>query len=325
VPVPRAPALVRKDKRPTVAFPEGRMFDFFVEGLRRRDSGSRGAACGADERLVADYNVKALLYFLALAFACVRGSEPLHWFLQDVGYDFESDSGALLSIWDPISGPAPSRADGSSRDRETYLREEFGLRPRNLASGNRRVGWKNLLLNETVAGVGQRTRAYWLLPEIGRLFWRLHEPYVRLVRPLSRIHPFYFSSNSNRSVGTPWTLDSADEAFDRGLLAIGLERDAAKGLCLHAWRHRGKRWMDGAGISPANQQVVLHQQSIQSQNDYGKLGPIEVAGILRAATSGSGGAGRAVLPPATAVATTECATIGRAIADYFKERYDDLV
>lgn len=324
-PPPSRPASSRGTRAAAFAFPENRMFEFFVEGLRRRGAKARRMARGADERLATDYNVKAILYFLLLAFGCLRGSEPLHLYVSDIKFDFEFGTGAFVSIWDPISGPAPARLDGSARDRKTYLMEEFRLRPRNLGLGNARVGFKNLLLDDMVAGVGQRTRVFWLVPEVGKLFWRLNTAYLAHVRPIASSHPFFFSSSSNFSIGTPWTLDSAEDAFDRSVRKIGLEPDASKGLCMHGFRHRGKHWMDLAGVSAADQQAVLHHQSIKSQAEYGRVGPIEVAELLRKAGSRPGVGGPTA--PATALpsAAVSFVSIGRAIASHFGEAYDDLV
>lgn len=301
------------------------MFEFFAEGLRRRSAKARRVARGPGERLAADYNVKVILYFLLLAFGLLRGSEPLHLYVSDIKFDFEFGTGAFVSIWDPISGPAPARQDGSARDRETYLLEEFRLRPRNQGLGNARVGFKNLLLNEVVAGVGQRTRVVWLVPEVGRLFWRLHAVYLAHARPIASSHPYYFSSSSNLSIGTPWTLDSAEDAFDRSLKKIGLKPDASKGLCMHGFRHRGKHWMDLAGVSATDQQAVLHHQSIRSQAEYGRVGPIEVAELLRKAGSQPDVGGPIAPASALPSAAVSFVSIGRALAGHFGEAYDDLV
>ena len=310
------------DGRSVIAFPEDRLFDFFIVGLRRCRREAHSTARNADRRLALDYKVKEVLYFLLLAFAALRESESLHLFVGDVAFDFEFGTGALVSLWHPSKGPA---LDGSARDRKVYLREEFGLRPRHLDLGNARVGWKNLLLDEVVAGVGQRTRAYWLVPEVGLLFWRLHTVYLVYVRPMASKHPFYFTSRSNLSIGTPWTLDSAKGAFARGLGKIGLQPDASRGLHMHGFRHRCKHWMDLAGVSAIDQQAVLHQQSIKSQNSYGRVSPTEVAELLREATHRPARPSLiASVPPLSPVAGRFVA-VGRAIATHFAGKYDALV
>ena len=310
------------DGRPVIAFPEDKLFDFFVVGLRRCRRKARSTPRSADGCLASDYKVKEVLYFLLLAFAALRQSEPLHLFVGDVAFDFECGTGAVVSLWHPSKGPV---FDGSARNRKAYLREEFGLRPRHLDQGNARVGWKNLLLNEAVAGVGQRTQAYWLVPEIGLLFWHLHGVYLGHVRPMASKHPFYFASRSNFSIGTPWTLDSAKGAFARVLGEIGLQPDASRGLHMHGFRHRCKHWMDLAGVSAIDQQAVLHQQSIKSQEGYGRVGPAEVAELVREATRRPADPGSIASVPLLPPIAGRFVAIGHAIATHFMGEYDALV
>ena len=320
---PQCPSVLKAgDGRPVIAFPEDRLFDFFVVGLRRCRRKARSTARSADGRLASDYKVKEVLYFLLLAFAALRQSEPLHLFVGDVAFDFECGTGALVSLWHPSKGPV---LDGSARNRKAYLWEEFGLRPRHLDLGNARVGWKNLLLDEAVPGVGQRTRAYWLVPEVGLLFWHLHAVYLGHVRPMASKHPFYFASRSNLSIGTPWTLDSAKGALARVLGEIGLQPDASMGLHMHGFRHRCKHWMDLAGVSAIDQQAVLHQQSIKSQEGYGRVGPAEVAELVREATRRPTGPGPIPSVPPLPPITSRFVAIGRAIAAHFAREYNALV
>ncbi len=315
----------RPGKVPALSFPLEHILAFFVKGLRRGPSKVRGRGEGPDERLAADYRIMQFLYFLILAFGCLRGSEPLHLYEGDVSFDFETGEGALVSLWHPVKGPEPYVCGRRPRTREVYLREEFGLVPRNHATGNQRVGWKNLLLDESIPGVGIRARVVWVVPEIGRLFWRMHRAYVGCVRPMGLAHPFYFSSSSNNTFGTPWTLDSADDAFERSLAQLGLVPDSSKGLCMHGWRHRAKNWMDLAGLTPQYKQVALHQQSINSQNDYGRVGPVEAAGILGDAISRRAGTGKAAIGGEPSAAACRFQAIGTELARHFLERYDDLV
>ena len=315
------PAADEPSKVPAACFPEEHIADFFITGLRREYPLGRARAHDAAGRLVQDYDVRSLLYFLLLAFGCLRRSEPLHLFGSDIGFDFGSGRGAVVWLWHPESGPAP---DGSGRTREDYLREEFGIQPRTLDLGSAEVGWKNLMLDEAVPGIGMRTRVQWLLPEIAMLFWRLNRVYVELVRPRALGHPFHFVSLANNSFGQPWTNEGARSGFETALEALGLQPSAGEGLCMHGWRHRAKRWMDQLGLSSADKQQALHQNTSYAQEDYGRAGPVEVAAELERAARHTGcpagaAAGRAPTPDACGMAD-----IGRAIARHFGEAYFDL-
>lgn len=264
-------------------FPEEHLRAFFVDGLRRRSAVRGRPTLGlSDAQLSEDYNVMGFLYFLTLAFGALRASEPHHVFLSDIEYDFSYGSGAIISLWHPSSGPAPG-ATGAWKDREAYLAGEYGLRPHQTLSGHKQSGWKNLLLEETVPGVGQRSRVFWVVPEIGRLFWRFHTAYVRLTRPRRTAHPYYYCSLWGPAFGDPWTLDASQDLFDRTVRAIGLQPSSARGICRHAFRHRIMHWLIMRGVPPEVRRVIMHHQSMESQSAYGRLPDSDVNEVLRAA------------------------------------------
>lgn len=227
------------------------------------------------------------MFLLLLAFGALRSCEPLHLFVGDISYDFLRGTGALVSLWHPALGAVPW-GDGRWPNRRAYLVQEFGLRPRNEIKGHQRAGWKNLLLEESVPPYGQRSRVYWVVPEAGMLFWHLHAAYVSHVRPQTDTHPYYFSSLWGDAYAAPWTLDAAGDTFNRAVHSIGLEPASARGLCMHALRHRVAHWMRLGGVAPAHRQVVLHHQSVESQEVYGRPEAGDVAEALLAATGPAG-------------------------------------
>ena len=273
-------------KAPPPGFPERHIMDFFMTGLRRRRSARSGhdPAHASGEQLCRDYDVRGFLYFLILCFGGLRACEPLHLFLADITYDFVRGTGALIHLWHPSTGGLPW-GGGHWGSRKAYLVEEFGLAPRNEIIGHARAGWKNLLLDESDPPHGQHSRVYWVVPEVGLLFWHLHGVYVAHVRPRLQTHPYYFQSTWGAAYGSPWALDAAGDTFDRALRAIGLEPTSARGLCMHAFRHRIVHWMRLRGVPPEVRRLVLHHQSIESQDSYGQPGPADVSAILRAATA----------------------------------------
>ena len=311
-------------KVPATCFPEKHIRDLFIAGLRHPPRGRGNRARDGAGRLVEDYDVRSLLYFLLLAFGSLRRSEPLHLFGTDIAFNFKSGRGAVVWLWHPERGVAPPRPDGSRRNRKDYLWEEFGTLPRTRWLGDARVGWKNLLLDEPVPGLGMRGRVQWMLPEIGMLFWRLNQVYVDLVRPKGADHPFHFVSLSNNSYGRPWTLDGAQSRFEASLEVLDLEPSAADGLCMHGWRHRAKRWMDQLCLSRSDKQQALHQNTLEAQEDYGRMGPVEVEAELASAARGARVPAVADAVQSACPEASEMDEIGRAIARHFAEAYLDL-
>ena len=259
-------------------FPLDKIFPFFTEGLRHRRAGpDRHPSELSDEELCKHYDVQGIQYFLTMSFGALRSSEPLHIYPSDIEFDWQHGNGAIVRLYHPSKGPAP---EGGQRwkNREAYLASEYGLVPRNLLSGHRQAGWKGMLFED-----GQSTQVYWVDPEIGRLFWRLHQVYMRFVRPKTGLHPYYFSSLSPKAYGEPWTLDATQDLFGRALRKIGLEPCKAKGLTRHGLRHGVCHWMILNNVQPEARRLVLHQQSMESQKHYGNLEPSEVALLLRQA------------------------------------------
>jgi integrase len=287
IPTPHARLISngRKKKVAASAFPERHVVPFFMNGLCRRPGAELCADDLSQGGLARTLYLRDFLYFLLLCYGGGRASDYLHLYLDDIQYDYDTRQ-AVVFLYHPVSGPEPGaehlvETGCPVRSRQAYLQEEFGQLPRN--TGGKRhgyVGWKNLLLDEIVSRIGRRSRVYWQFPEIGQLFWILHEEYVRSVRPLNPGHPFYFVSESLGAYGQPWTLDGSRDSFERALRRIGLEPDAAQGLCRHGFRHRMGHWAVEHKLPPVVTQILFKHQSVRSQSAYSKLSPEKVSAML---------------------------------------------
>lgn len=286
-PTGRSVTAASRSRQTPAAFPERHVAAFFLTGLLKPDgeailrAAARGEGCALDA-----YNARDMVYFLPLAFGATRSSDVLHAYVSDIERDGELGFGANLFLHHPVTGAAPRTGSydrGQPTTRETYLRQVYGLRPRNLVTGYHRVGWKDLLLNEPVERGVSRTRVYWQSPEIGELFWLFHEIYVNGVRPRTTSHPYYYVSLSPSTYGAPWTLGASKDRFDAAVRRIGLEPDAMTGICRHAFRHRIGHWLVRAGVHPAITQIIMHHKSVASQVAYMNLPPADVSAALTAA------------------------------------------
>ncbi len=177
-----------------IPFPKALEVAFFAKGLisRRQRDLIRG---------ICPHTVRDTLYFLLLMYGGLRKSEPLHLFLSDVVPDPAQPGSALVFLYHPETGPV----NREQSRRSEYLRARYQLVPRNCLSITDPLfaGWKSMLLDEQTRFTGPRTRIYWRNPEVGRLFWQLHQVYIKLVRPKRTNHPYYFVSLSGTGEGRP--------------------------------------------------------------------------------------------------------------------------
>lgn len=277
-------------KSTPVAFPESLIGNFFSTGLNCPLIASPGDSITETACAIRDS-----LYFLILAFGALRASEPLHLFVGDIEEDDTYGQGTTIWLRHPVTGMAPRGIISTQAGRtETarprhytrlaYLREKYGLTPRNLLGRqNQAAGWKGVLLDENLPGEGERSRVYWQSSEHGKLFWKLHSIYIEHIRPQVAAHPYYFVSLSSTTWGSPWTEDATKSAFRNALARMGLRPDASLGLCRHAFRHRlAQRLVDGR-VSPQIIQVVLHHCSLTSQLAYTRPTPAKVHRTLERA------------------------------------------
>lgn len=270
----RAPALVRSrtshavdDARPT-PFPSEYVLPLITEGCRRE----RRLSDRSLPEVLRTYNVRDVLAFLLLIGGGLRTEELFHIFSNDI-YAPENDGKVRVNLYHPVRGaitwtPLAARRP-TTTSREIFLKERYGLTPRNLYDDRHPLwaGWKGLLL--THGAPRFYAQVFWIHPFFGQLFWGLHDMYMKHIRlPCGNRHPYYFVSLGRSSMGDPWTVGSFQEAWQKALKRIGLTQNRLHGTNPHAARHwYGQRAAD-MGIDPRIRQVMMHHRSIISQLRY---------------------------------------------------------
>lgn len=243
--------------------------------------------------------VRDILIALLLNKGGLRLSEPMHLFVEDVSYD-PSTGGARVVVKHPSQGDAPKRRAGPNyKNREDYLAQRYGKRPRNLVTGPQHAGWKS---------EWKEIEVQWFEPEFGVVFWHLWQQYIRLIAPIRRDHPWAFVALEVGAYGRPLTIAAyskvhRDAVFRAGLARRGDEIDLkAEGLTAHGHRHGyGNRAKNVAGIDKLLVQRMLHHSSPESQDVYTRLSSAEIrCRLIEAAermrrTTSTGGALSATL------------------------------
>lgn len=260
------------------AFPEDRFGDLINEGFRVGDRVDHRGIC----------------ITLLLHGAGFRASEPFHLYVEDVCPNPRNPASALVRIHHPTLGNAPpSWKDAAGRprrgNREAYLLEAYGLRPRHRIRSSAKAGWKGGRCDAP-----EYKEAHWFRPEYGELFlkhWRL---YLQQMVQVERHHPYLFVNLGRSPVGDMYKLGQYDDAHAAACRRIGLVVSKPLGTTPHGHRHAYGRRLTMAGVSEKYIQMFMHHSSIESQEVYVQLTTAEieqvlVAGAARMANSASQG------------------------------------
>lgn len=241
-------------------FPDDRVSDLLFKGfiVPGKHKSSR-----INERL----NLRNILITVLMHYGGLRMSEPFHLFVHDVMPDPDRQGSALVRIFHPSQGTAPldwpdSMGKPTRCNRRRYLREKFGIRPRNeyLVTSQMHAGWKGNMLDSN----SHAMYVNWFPTWAGELFWKIWILYMCQRVQLQCMHPYAFVTES----GTPFAIDTFEAQHSRAIERIGLLPAKNLGTTPHAHRHSFGQRLTDAGISPIFRKKALHHKSLESQTVY---------------------------------------------------------
>ncbi|MDO9453383.1 MAG: hypothetical protein Q7J29_11070 [Stagnimonas sp.] len=235
------------------------------------------------------------------AFGATRLSECLNLFSSDI--DWRKSDGARITL----AHPALSEViwvDEFNRERKTtrevYLRDRFGLIPRNQLSATDPLfaGWKGMVYGDFVEPEDQRLGLYrseifWLLPAAGILFWRLHEEYERIRIRIGGNHPYYFVNLVGEGVGEPVTIKNVQQIFSRVTARIKVHTRFYHSLRHYygyfALNHLQVAAADGTSrrLTISEVRVMMRHRSEESTRVYAKPDISQIKASINAASARS--------------------------------------
>lgn len=212
--------------------------------------------------------VRDLLYFLLLFFGGLRESEPLHLFVTDIRLN-KKDGTAEVKLAHPEFAPYEWGDEFRGKQngtREAFLKDHYGLGPRNKLGSKdpMRSGWKGICFDS-----GYEATVNWLIPDMGRLFWKLHVKYMQQTRAhVKDTHPYYFVNTTDGHFGTPAKLSNMIGAFERAAIRVGLNL-TEDGVNPHGARHfYGFYCASYLGLTLAQTQTLMHHANVASTQIY---------------------------------------------------------
>jgi hypothetical protein len=278
-------------------FPESRIFDLLFQGFLRPGQ-------GASPQLAERLNLRDILITILLHGGGLRVSEPFHLYVHDVRPDPYDPDVALVRVYHPEEGTAPSDwKDEKGRPiacrREAYLRGKYGMRPRTqyADTDGLHAGWKDPKLDDPSA---MFLHVHWFPRDWGRLFKKLWDLYLLQLAQIDRGHPFAFVSFHPKWAGRPYSLDSYRENHGKAVAAIGLIPAKMEGTTPHGHRHATGQRLLNAKVDARFVRAVLHHKSVESQLVYSEPTIAAVTRALDAATERAEGRLAAPLPDLTA-------------------------
>lgn len=231
-------------------------------------------------------DIRGKLITLLLDAGGLRVSEAFHLYICDVVPDPENPASALVFIHHPVRSLAPADWRGSHprrrwANRERYLKEEFGLLPRNKILGAKHAGYKcNAHVEE---GGNVYRRVHWARPERGEEFLELWYVYLKQILPFSRSHPFAFVNTERAPLGDMYTIGCFNKAHRRAVNKIGLPVAKAFGTTCHGHRHAYGQRLEKVGLAPVEIMRCMGHASTASQEVYTAPGEAEVSKAVRKA------------------------------------------
>jgi integrase len=247
-------------------FPEEEFWHFFDNGLGRK----------ADPRAV----LRDQLIVLLMHGGGLRVSEALSlWTCDVIPEEIEGLEGLLYArVYHPEEGKAPYgyRAKNGSTTRAAYLKEKYGLTPRNRLYSFQRVGWKSGVVDDPDNFI----RMYWLPcadiltadgePDFifAQMFTELWKKYMLYRSDLKDLHPYAFVSWSRDNKGEPYTQTAFVRNYKEALRRAGLPPGRANVHNPHSHRHAYGRRCVQLRMPPAVIKKFLHHSSLESQAPY---------------------------------------------------------
>lgn len=217
-------------------------------------------------------NIRDVLITILLHGGGVRMSEAFHLYIDDVRADPFDNKKALVCIYHPENGLAPSDWIGLNGkpihcNREAYLRGKYGLRPRNQypKTDAMHAGWKDPRLDDQT---GNYMLVRWFPAFWGEIFKNFWSVYLRQLLMVRRNHPFAFVSFRGDQAGSPYSIDSYKRAHSRAVKRIGLMPAKMEGTTPHGHRHAYGLMTYQGKIDAHTRMIMLHHKSIESQAVY---------------------------------------------------------
>jgi integrase len=219
--------------------------------------------------LASTKNIRDLLAFIILFFGGLRESELFHLFVTDITTPKEDEPGQIRLAHPELgiyrwNSPFTGVHRGT---RAEFLWDRYQLTPRNrLAIKNpAHAGWKGMMYTHK----GYGADFFWLVPEMGRLFAKLHRRYMHETRSnATDNHPYYFINAKNKDFGRPLTMSNLTKSFYRAAARVGL-RASDPGVNPHGARHfYGYFSASFLDIPMLKLQVMMRHASIQSTQIY---------------------------------------------------------
>jgi site-specific recombinase XerD len=211
-------------------------------------------------------NLRDVLMIYLMHYGGLRLSETLQLYVSDIYSNTVEPDTAVVKVYHPSQGAAPLGRHGQRYpNRAVYLREEFGLKPRNdkTNSSALHVGWKDPMLDSKD---GNYFVVRWAPPESSKLFLTLWKAYLQYQRvtPDSLGHPFVFTTKD----GKPYNRSAFNSNYARAVERIGLTLSHKTGIRPHGHRHAYGKRLDVYGLSTKARQKALHHKCIESQAVY---------------------------------------------------------
>lgn len=244
--------LAKTESVSTKSFDEESFSIFFQQGL----GGQRNRKCAVRDQLIT----------LMMHGAGLRLSETLHLWIQDVVPSYAQEFAAQVRIYHPSEGKAPQDSFNkwANIDRGTYLKQVYGIAPRNEVLGKARVGWKGMVVEDA----DNYIKLYWFPTLYGKIFQDLWQEHLYYLAQHSRKHPFAFISYSKGYTGVPYSLQAFRRNYCSALQRVGLTPSRKEGKSPHAHRHSYGRRLVQCGLEPAIVRRALHHSSLSSQSRY---------------------------------------------------------
>lgn len=268
------------DLPPVKHFPDSEFLNLLQSGFKR--SGHDKAIADNDRMNIRDMMITLLMHAGGL-----RESEPFHLYVSDVLIDPHNSKSALVRLYHPELGSAPSdfvdpltglQIRGT---REQYLRTKWGLEPRNLVAGRFHAGWKDLKMSN---GKENYTLVHWFPSFWGEVFLTLFKTFITKVRSRHARHPYLFVSSKESVDGDPYTIDSYRQSHAKAVGRIGLPVGKSYGTTPHGHRHAYAQRLTDAGLAEGVIQAALHHKSQESQQVYNVPTPEKVRRALEVAS-----------------------------------------
>ncbi len=255
------PDMVENEK--VVRFPEDKFEVLLVHGFLKEGS------------KYPDY--KNQLITMLMHYGGLRLSETFHIYVNDIIADYKRNE-AVVRVYHPSYGPSP---ESSKELRKNYLKEKYGLKPRNKYSKNLRLhaGWKTPLINNK-----KYFEVIFSPTNSGELFlktWILYLKYQRIDPPSNFLHPYAFTNN----VGHPETIKNFRRMHGDAVRRVGLNASKDEGTSCHSHRHSYGYRLNNLGFSQVEIQKSMHHKNSESCLVYIQATSDEIREKMRILTS----------------------------------------